>query len=204
MSGETEDAARLKTTNSVPKEVLAEWASEQAILIDKNRYEIEELLSAARRIHSLGGDPANLPYCLSGGKFISLQELRTLAKNRGRIYLLLSENYEGTLKTTQISEWTVATTQYKILDNLVCFELGSPDDLFSEKELSKKFIQGNGGLVDLESLGRARFMIESTMDLLNSVWEQPLWLKIERIQIFEVGFFRTPDPRWVLTIEPKP
>ena len=204
MDGDTQDASRIRAERTVPSDALENWATNQAKLIDKSRFELHDLWRAAHQIHWLGGDPGDLPFGFAGGKFVSLSELRAIAIAMQQVHILLRANYEGKLQLVTIDDIRVSSFGYGTRVNVVALEWArTNDDLFEDDDVSESIIGDEGRIVDFSELGEARLHVEGVASILEQTWSHPIELKVEAIQIYQVNFFKQPDPEWVLTLAPR-
>lgn len=98
IAGDTSDAARKNSQVTVSPQVIAEWATEQGELLDRNKYNVFQLMEAAYKIVGLGGEPKTLPFLFLNGKAISLDNFKEKVKGASSFNIILDKDFEDTLE----------------------------------------------------------------------------------------------------------
>lgn len=202
MKGETKVAARNRVDLDVPDEVLKNWASDQAERIDQSRFALEDLIEAARKIVSLGGDSKALPYCFSGGKTVTYGELRNIVNDCRALHVMLELNYHGGLDLVQRRDLRLSSFDKDMKKNVVLLESAGFGALF-DRELGRRLVDEGGGLVALSDIEDMAYdSVQEVIELAESFLGDCVLMTVEQIHVCDVNYYRQPPPVWVLTLSP--
>lgn len=200
LTGDTDQVSRQAAKSTVPKDLLVQWATEQARIIDQSRFQVFELLRACRAIVGIGGDPGTLPFCYSSGKFITMAEFERIARSSGSIHMPLHKRYDGNFGFQEISDLGTLFFAHQPQENFIVVQQDHPSDLFSVEDSRRLSDSGEleFGIEDLKAnLGGDTQTVHA---LLTRIWGKPPNLRAQRLQIFSDNLYSKPSAKWVLTL----
>jgi hypothetical protein len=91
IEGGTDQAARQVAYSAVPADVLGRWATEQARLINQDKFLKGQLLTASQSIIAARGDPCSLPYCFEEGSLVDFATAKRAMKTSSQILVPLNK-----------------------------------------------------------------------------------------------------------------
>jgi hypothetical protein len=145
----------------------------------------------------LGGNPKSLPYCFAGGNFVRHEQLQAVIAKHKRLSLLLTKNYKDTLDVAEIKGCVGSNIRPDVA--VLWWDLGTRATLFDD-DFGRELVHKDGGQVELTDFNDyIRKDVEAAAELID---RSPSFC-VERLQIFNVDFYRPPPRRWVLTIGSK-
>jgi len=200
LEGETDDVRRGYGTSKVAADNIAKWATKQAQLIDKNRFQIYDLMKACHPILQLGGDSLALPFCFCGGKFTSVTEFDATLSKVTIIRVPLNKTYDDNFEFQQLSELSTTFFAHRTIPELVVMRLGRTSHFFS-KERGREIIEQNQNDVSLEELTEQALGVEGRLLLarLNRIWGTKPSIRVELIQLFQEELYRLPSVKWAMS-----
>jgi hypothetical protein len=201
INGETNDASRNRTAITVPPDVVAKWATDQAPLITESRFSLGDRILAAQRIDGLGGDPQNLPFCFCGGKFVSRSQFAAIAGAEREINVLLSEGHKSRLSWQKMSTLGASMFTTKVKEH-VCALIWeeTTTDLFTE-ERNAELVTSASSKIQKDDISGYPPQIERVFSWLEDSFGNELRFTLQAIQAFDVDHHFPPQQRWVLTAQ---
>jgi hypothetical protein len=202
LAGETEDVKRGTASQQVPAKTIAAWASKQARLIRRNKFQIQELIKACHTIISLEGNPHTLPFCFCGGEFRSLSEFEALASTKSSFHLPLTKTYEDNLQFLRISELGTLVFAHTPIPDLIAVQKSRARDLLS-RDLARSIVEDDeDGQVTLDDLEEDAITAEGNLLIsqLKRIWGAMPNIAICEANVFADELYQQPRPRWVMSL----
>lgn len=204
MVGDTNEITRSSASAKVSPESLAKWASRQAELIDPNQYQLYQLLRACHTIVRLNGDPRQLPFCYSGGKFISLREFEAVASASRQIYLPLNfQSYSKNFNLVGLEDLGPTYFVHKPIPSFIAVEPRISGDLFDSEE-ARTFAGGEGQVVSIERVSQVGTGTSVLIKKLEQIWGKPPTSAIALTNVFSDRLYRPMSSRWVVSLSRSP
>ncbi|MEF3366677.1 ATP-binding protein [Methylocystis sp. 9N] len=203
LEGNTDEAARKSAYSTVPKAVLSAWASEQARIIDRQRFSKADLLTASQKVILLGGDPGMLPYCFAGGRLITYGELRGLVDSISVFNVLIGVDYASEFCVVNYSKLSSVYFDLSVKENVVILaDWDFADRSIFRDDIGEAIKNGDTkeiGFHDLD-MGTQNSSLDIFIQTLRSKWACEPRLFVEEMQIFSAELYSPPELRWVLSL----
>ena len=176
VEGDTDVAARDRASARINEKSVKNWATEQAKLLDRAKFEYRRQMALGRTVLRLGGDSSDLPIIFSGTGTLTIGEFRKLLSENVELYVPLSEAYDGELRPWRIAEVPPSFFLHSVLPNVLVFPLDeSPSGVGKElsRELKKDYPVDVTGRIDLLDLLGARHQFsgpQSAIQEIENAW----------------------------------
>ena len=204
LNGETDDISRRTAVHNVPAVVIKDWATQQALLIDRNAFSKYNLMRACARILHLGGDPGPLPFCFFGGRFLTFNEFRDSALTASKIIIPARRTYSHNFNVTGINGAPSTLFFEKPIENVALFEIEDVDDVLdklhaAEAENSSVIIMDKSEIEKL--VNRPLAHLGFAANILQEIWGKPARFSFSKLELLSSDYKLGSGLRWVLNIE---
>jgi hypothetical protein len=199
ISGDTEEVSRRAARVDIPQSVIAAWATRQASLIDRTRFQIRDQMRACFLIVSAGGDPDDLPFCLLGKNFVSYATCRQKLENAPSADVLLIHSYGNSFQIVGIQDLPVPHLLSEIADNVLVITEGENTRLCSD-HVGRRILDENGTPLSIEELNRNE-KIDMFWKLCQELWGKEPKLEVRHREIVVSNYFQQSARRWVLSLK---
>ncbi|WID98159.1 hypothetical protein QO058_07925 [Bosea vestrisii] len=188
----------------MPAAVLKAWATEQALLIDQRGFSKYNLLRAAARILSIGGDPGPLPFCFIGGRFATFNEFRDVALSSSRIIIPAKRSYAHNFNVTGINQAPSTLFFERPIENVALLEIDDVSDVLdklhaAETEHSNVIVMDKPEIDRLVS--RPYAPLGFALKVLEENWGRSPRFSFSRLELLSPDYKLGGGLRWVLNIE---
>jgi hypothetical protein len=201
INGETDDAARRRAKGAVPPQVIAQWASAQARVVDKARLRPEQLVRMCHEVQALGGDPHDLPFGFLAGSFLPFRDFESAMQESGALYLLATfEEYKTRYSLLDIDSLRTPLFTIPLAKNVGAVRALSasaiPESAFSEDRRGALRKSSGGELLPVEveaiwSIGALGLLFSTAKRL----WGSGVTGRLGYHQIFSADLLDPPLPR---------
>lgn len=203
--GRTEDAARMRVEPNVPSSALKIWASEQANIIDKDRYRVVDLMKICYNIIKLGGDPSELPFCYNKNGFISLSEFIRLVDENDEIILPIRDSYDKSFEVITVGDLGSNFFTLNPLENfIVMHEKDYTTEIIGE-ETGREIVREGGAVLTEEQLSEKKILSVPSMRMVYQIvedcWQSEPILEVYERTVFTDRLLNPIKPRWVLCLK---
>jgi len=197
LHGDTEYITRSFGTPKVPAKSIANWATNQAKLIDQERFSTKTLMRSCHSILRLGGDPQGLPFCFLNGGLRTYAEFRKLASSVGCFRIPLREDYRDNLQFITIHEIDIRYFVNHPISELMVIQIGEVhSDLLSKDDA----VSGSDDNLSVDDIKHVSTQCSLILEIIEEIWSSKAKIKIERYQIFSDKIYDPPELQWTLTL----
>lgn len=209
VDGETIGINRSIARPAVPDEVVQQWISEQARIIDMSKFLKAQLMQFSYAILAAGGEPHTLPFAFNNGRLIDYGDTKKSIQRSDEIWIpLTSKEYLDYIFVVGYTDMGSIFFELPVAPNAFIFYTETAQ-LFTDLEKIEKKIDIT--LDDFVSLlsddpdaGRFRrgehTKLIDFLKLIEDVWQTSLLISITEKQIFTDNLINSPRPRHVLSI----
>lgn len=197
--GDTDQAARQSAYPEVPKSVLKDWATQQAGLIQKNRFQKKELLKACELVIRLDGDPGDLPYCFHDGRLITYKVAIGIISRLDRLVIPLQIKYNKSLQVYGYNFLGADFFELKMHENV--FVIQEHEGAIISEDMTQLIVKSGRKEIsesDLDSglSGSLQLLFKTVRD----VWGGGARYFVEGASLFETDMYVPPSRFWTLNI----
>ena len=140
LAGDTVEVRRGTAVRDVPKQLLAKWATNQARLIEAEKFQIADLMGHATRSSSWGVIPWASRSAFVAEVSLHFLNLKRLVSAKSSIYVPVDRTYDDNLKFVRISELGTIVFTHTPVQQLIAIHLGRQRDLLS-RELARSIVE---------------------------------------------------------------
>lgn len=198
--GETDEAARQFAFSTVPKDIIAKWASEQAILVKQSKFSKTDLMRVCNHVLDFGGDSGPLPFCFYKNKTITYSQTRDAIEKLDRIHFHLSKTYEDSVRLNGYNALDPHFFEFEMHESLfITLNNGNSTLISGNKalELARDNVQH---ILPSDLNFRRHVHFEKIYQLISKVWGVIPNIKVERAQLFGTKFFSNPMPELCIVL----